>query len=111
MRYQVNHRERVGVATTFLADRADLGKTPVPVFVSHSHFGVPEDPARDIIMVGPGTGIAPFRAFVQERVATKAPGRNWLFFGDQHRATDYLYEEDWTAWLASGALQRADQIA
>ena len=108
VRYQTNQRERVGVATTFLADRAEPGKTPVPVFVSHSHFGVPEDPARDIIMVGPGTGVAPFRAFLQERVATKAPGRNWLFFGDQHRATDYLYEEDWNAWLAAGALQRAD---
>ena len=108
VRYQTNQRERVGVATTFLADRTELGRTPVPVFVSHSHFGVPDDPARDIIMVGPGTGVAPFRAFLQERVATKAPGRNWLFFGDQHRATDYLYEEDWNAWLASGALQRAD---
>ena len=82
--------------------------TPVPVFVSHSHFGLPEDDARDIIMVGPGTGIAPFRAFMQERVATGAAGRNWLFFGDQHRATDYLYEEEWEAWRSAGALARAD---
>jgi sulfite reductase (NADPH) flavoprotein alpha-component len=108
VRYETNHRSRVGVASTFLSDRAELAKTPVPVFVSDSHFGVPADGAKDIIMVGPGTGVAPFRAFMQERVATKAPGRNWLFFGDQHRATDYLYEEEWSAWLAQGALARAD---
>ena len=61
-------------------------------------------------MVGPGTGVAPFRAFLQERVATKATGRNWLFFGDQHRATDYRYEEDWSAWLTTppAPLARAD---
>jgi sulfite reductase (NADPH) flavoprotein alpha-component len=108
VRYETNHRERVGVATTFLSDRAELNTTPVPVFVSDSHFGVPADGAKDIIMVGPGTGIAPFRAFMQERTATKATGRNWLFFGDQHRATDYLYEEEWHAWQAQGALTRAD---
>ncbi|HQY06155.1 MAG TPA: sulfite reductase subunit alpha, partial [Lacunisphaera sp.] len=108
VRYETNHRPRVGVATTFLADRAELRQTPVPVFVSHSHFAVPDDGARDIIMVGPGTGIAPFRAFMQERVATRASGRNWLFFGDQHRATDYLYEEEWSAWQAAGALARVD---
>jgi len=108
VRYETNHRERVGVATTFLSDRAELGTTAVPVFVSDSHFGVPEDGAKDIIMVGPGTGIAPFRAFMQERVATNAQGRNWLFFGDQHRATDYLYEEEWHAWQTQGVLTRAD---
>jgi sulfite reductase (NADPH) flavoprotein alpha-component len=108
VRYETNHRARVGVATTFLSDRAELKTTSVPVFVSDSHFGVPADGAKDIIMVGPGTGIAPFRAFLQERVATKATGRNWLFFGDQHRATDYLYGEEWQAWQASGALARAD---
>lgn len=108
VRYETNHRSRVGVATTFLSDRAELKATPVPVFVSDSHFGVPADGTKDIIMVGPGTGIAPFRAFLQERVATKATGRNWLFFGDQHRATDYLYEEEWKAWQASGALARVD---
>jgi len=76
--------------------------------VSDSHFGVPEDKAKDIIMVGPGTGIAPFRAFMQERLATSATGRNWVFFGDQHRATDYLYEEEWTKWQADGKLARID---
>ena len=82
VRYETNHRSRVGVASTFLSDRATLQATPVPVFVSDSHFCVPEDGAKDIIMVGPGTGIAPFRAFMQERVATQATGRNWVFFGD-----------------------------
>ncbi|HSY54534.1 MAG TPA: sulfite reductase subunit alpha [Opitutaceae bacterium] len=108
VRYTTNHRERVGVCSTFLADRVHAGTTPVPVFVSHSHFGVPEDGARDIIMVGPGTGIAPFRAFLQERVATGAKGRNWVFFGDQHHATDYLYEAEWNDWLAKGQLARID---
>jgi sulfite reductase (NADPH) flavoprotein alpha-component len=59
-------------------------------------------------MVGPGTGIAPFRGFMQERAAAGATGRNWLFFGDQHRATDFLYEEDWQRWLADGKLTRLD---
>lgn len=108
LRYLTNHRERVGVCSTFLSDRVQLGSTPVPVFISHSHFGLPEDGARDIIMVGPGTGIAPFRAFLQEREAAGARGRDWLFFGDQHRATDYLYEKDWAGWLAKGRLTRLD---
>ncbi len=108
VRYETNHRERVGVCTTFLADRVQVGTTPVPVFVSHSHFGLPEDGTKDVIMVGPGTGIAPFRAFVQDRVASGATGRNWVFFGDQHRATDFLYEEDWNHWLAQGQVARLD---
>lgn len=107
VRYETNHRSRVGVASTFLADRA-APPTPVPVFVSDSHFGVPDDKAKDIIMVGPGTGIAPFRAFMQERIATGATGRNWVFFGDQHKATDFLYEEEWAQWQAEGRLQRLD---
>jgi sulfite reductase (NADPH) flavoprotein alpha-component len=108
VRYETNHRSRVGVCSTFLSDRAELRSTPVPVFVSDSHFGVPADGAKDIIMVGPGTGIAPFRAFMQERIATNATGRNWLFFGDQHKATDYLYEEEWVQWQAQGKLARVD---
>lgn len=108
VRYETNHRERVGVCSTFLADRVQVGTTPTPVFVSHSHFGPPEDPACDAIMVGPGTGVAPFRAFVQDRWAAGAAGRNWLFFGDQHRATDFLYHEEWEEALASGRLARLD---
>lgn len=108
VRYRTNGRDRVGVCSTFLAERAPTGQSAVPLFVSSSHFGPPEDPAKDCIMVGPGTGIAPFRAFVQERAATKATGRNWLFFGDQRRSTDFLYEEEWERALAAGVLTRLD---
>lgn len=108
VRYETNHRERVGVCSSFLSERALVGKTPVPVFVSDSHFGPPEDGAKDCIMIGPGTGIAPFRAFVQDRVASGATGRNWLFFGDQKRGTDFLYEEEWQHYLAKGQLTRLD---
>jgi len=108
VRYESNGRRRYGVCSTFLADRVTRRKTPIPVFVAEAHFRLPEDPARDIIMVGPGTGIAPFRAFVQERVATGATGRNWLFFGDQHRATDYLYGDEWERLRADGKLARID---
>jgi sulfite reductase (NADPH) flavoprotein alpha-component len=108
VRYQTNGRQRSGVCSTFLSDRVQLGATPVPVFVSDSHFGPPADPARDCIMVGPGTGIAPFRAFVQDRVALGATGRNWVFFGDQKRATDFLYEEEWFAYLERKQIARLD---
>ncbi|MEO7598220.1 MAG: sulfite reductase subunit alpha [Opitutus sp.] len=108
VRYQTNHRERVGVCSTFLSDRVQVGSTRSSVFVSHSHFGPPQDGAADAIMVGPGTGIAPFRAFVQDRVASGATGRNWVFFGDQHRATDFLYEEEWKQLRAKGVLSRLD---
>lgn len=108
VRYVTNGRQRVGACSTFLADRVAIGAPTVQVFVSHSHFGPPEDGSKDVIMVGPGTGIAPFRAFVQDRVAAGATGRNWLFFGDQHRATDFLYEEEWIAWQKAGKLARLD---
>lgn len=108
VRYETNSRNRVGVCSTHLADRVQVGTTPLPVFVSHSHFGPPPDATKDAIMVGPGTGIAPFRAFVQDRIAMGATGRNWVFFGDQHRATDFLYEEEWSEWLAGGAIHRMD---
>ncbi len=108
VRYESNFRRRYGVCSTFLADRVTRRKTLIPVFVAKSHFGLPEDPTRDIIMVGPGTGIAPFRAFAQERVATGATGRNWLFFGDQHERTDYLYGDEWKRLLAEGRMARID---
>ena len=108
VRYTTNHRERHGVCSTFLADRVVVNETPTPVFVSNSHFGPPENGAVDCIMVGPGTGIAPFRAFVQDRVASGATGRNWLFFGDQKHATDFLYQEEWEKYLADGKLTRLD---
>jgi sulfite reductase (NADPH) flavoprotein alpha-component len=106
VRYEKHGRNRKGVASTFLADRAgDL----VRVFVQQSHgFRPPTNGDAPMIMVGPGTGIAPFRAFLEERVATGAKGKNWLFFGDQKRSTDFLYEEQLAAWQKSGFLTRLD---
>lgn len=108
VRYETNGRDRVGVASSFLADRVTVGEPEVPVYVQSSHFRLPEDPATDIIMVGPGTGVAPFRAFIQERAASEAEGRSWLFFGDQKRAYDYLYEEEMEAYVADGSLDKID---
>lgn len=108
VRYKTNNRDRVGVCSTFLSDRVQVSDTATPVFVSHSHFGPPEDTSRDAIMIGPGTGIAPFRAFVQDRVAAGAKGRNWVFFGDQKKSADFLYEEEWTKYLADGSVARLD---
>jgi sulfite reductase (NADPH) flavoprotein alpha-component len=108
VRYSTNQRERVGVCSTFMADRIEVGSTPTPIFVADSHFGPPEDPSKDCIMVGPGTGIAPFRAFAQDRVAAGATGRNWVFFGDQKGATDYLYGDEWDAYVANGQVARMD---
>jgi sulfite reductase (NADPH) flavoprotein alpha-component len=108
VRYQSHGRDRKGVASTFLADRvgdADL----VKVYVQPSHgFKPPTNGNTPMIMVGPGTGIAPFRAFLEERLATDAKGKNWLFFGDQTRAADFLYEEQLTGWLKDGLLTRLD---
>jgi sulfite reductase (NADPH) flavoprotein alpha-component len=108
VRYELDGRLRKGVCSTFLADRVtDEGR--VPVFVHKSpHFRVPADGSCPIIMVGPGTGIAPFRAFLEERRATGATGKNWLFFGDQRASTDFLYEEELTAMRADGTLSRLD---
>jgi sulfite reductase (NADPH) flavoprotein alpha-component len=105
VRYESHGRTRKGVCSTFLADRVEAGGI-VPVFVQTSHgFRLPSDPSTPIIMVGPGTGIAPFRAFLEERRATGASGKNWLFFGDQQRACDFLYEEELTAMQSDGFLR------
>jgi sulfite reductase (NADPH) flavoprotein alpha-component len=106
VRYQSHGRDRKGVCSTFLSDR--IGEyTTVPVYVDHnSNFKLPADPSRPVIMVGPGTGIAPFRAFVEEREAIGASGKNWLFFGDQHFMTDFLYQSEWLKYLKSGVLTR-----
>ncbi len=94
VRYDAYGRDRKGVCSTFLADRVQPGAS-VPIYLQpNNHFGLPEEPERPIIMVGPGTGIAPFRAFLQERRANDAPGENWLFFGEQHEDSDFLYEEE-----------------
>jgi sulfite reductase (NADPH) flavoprotein alpha-component len=105
VRYESHGRKREGVCSTFLADRADAA--PVPVFVhTAKHFRVPEDLSTPVIMVGPGTGIAPFRAFLQERKAAGGTGKNWLFFGDQKAATDFLYREELEAYQAEGILHQ-----
>lgn len=100
-------RVRDGVASTFLADRG-IGAGPVAATITTSHFRLPSDPATPVIMCGPGTGIAPFRAFLQERAARGIKGRTWLFFGDQHQATEFLYRSEFEAWMADGTLQRLD---
>ena len=106
--YEKNNRLRKGVASTFLADRVQAG-SPVKVFVQASHgFTVPSDDSAPMIMVGPGTGIAPFLSFLQERQTRKADGKNWLFFGDQKSSTDFLYEQQLTAWRGEGLLTRLD---
>lgn len=108
VRYQTNGRSRSGVASTYLADRISLNTLGVPVYIAHSSFDLPASDAGNIIMVGPGTGIAPFRSFIQERVARNAQGRSWLFFGDRNQATDFLYQEEWEAHLAKGELTHMD---
>jgi sulfite reductase (NADPH) flavoprotein alpha-component len=106
VRYKVSKRTRLGVASTFLADRVAPGQR-VKVYVQRAqHFGLPADPATPIIMIGPGTGVAPFRAFLHERMATKAPGRNWLFFGHQHRDYDFFYEDEFSGMRAANVLTR-----
>ncbi len=108
VRYESHGRKRNGVCSTYLAD---LVKTsdPVQVFVQpNKHFRLPADGSTPIIMVGPGTGIAPFRAFVEHRAALGSPGKNWLFFGDQHYTYDFLYQLEWQEHLKEGALTRLD---
>lgn len=108
VRYCAHNRDREGVCSTFLAGRV-LENEKLPIYVQpNKHFRLPVDPSVPIIMVGPGTGIAPFRAFVEEREATGATGKNWLFFGDQHRACDYLYGEEWDEKVRKGILTRCD---
>ena len=105
--YESRGRIRKGVCSTFLAQRAD--KVPVPVYPSLAkHFHMPEDLNTPLIMIGPGTGIAPFRAFLQERQAVGAKGKNWLFFGAQREKCDYAYKEDWEKFSRDGLLARLD---
>jgi sulfite reductase (NADPH) flavoprotein alpha-component len=107
VRYEGNGRARTGVASTFVADRLKKGRKVRVKLRPNRHFGLPAAD-RDIIMVGPGTGIAPFRAFVQERRATGATGRSWLFFGDRQFTHDFLYQLEWQDALADGSLSRMD---
>ena len=108
VRYDSNGRERKGVCSTYLADRIEEGSA-IDVFVTpNKHFKVPANPDAPLIMVGPGTGIAPFRAFIEERQATEAKGKNWLIFGDQHYLTDFLYQTEWQSYLEDGVLTKLD---
>jgi len=106
VRYAVGARTRFGVASTFLAGRI-APQSKVKAYVQKAQgFGLPADPAVPIIMIGPGTGIAPFRAFLHERMATKAPGRNWLFFGHRNSRYDFFYEDELAGMKAAGVLTR-----
>ena len=109
VRYRSHGRDRKGVCSTFLADRVALNATDVPVYIQKSHgFRIPKNGDTSMIMVGPGTGIAPFRAFLEERLATAAKGKNWLFFGDQKKEFDYLYREELEGFRQDGLLSRFD---
>src|SRR5712671_3091873 len=106
VRYVVGKRRRLGLASTFLAERIKPGDQ-VKVYVQKAHgFALPQDPKTPIIMIGPGTGIAPFRAFLLDRKATGASGKNWLFFGHQRSSCDFLYSDELNAMKTSGLLTR-----
>lgn len=108
VRYHTHSRDRQGLCSGHLGERADVGKN-LPIFLhANQNFRLPEDTAAPVIMIGPGTGIAPFRAFLQHRQAHGHTGRNWLFFGEQRQASDFLYKQDWEAMQASGTLTRID---
>ncbi len=108
VRYDAHGRERKGVCSILCAERLQPGDT-LPVYVQHNqNFKLPKDPETPIIMVGPGTGVAPFRSFMQEREETGAEGKAWMFFGDQHYVTDFLYQTEWQNWLKDGVLTKMD---
>lgn len=108
VRYTAYGRERKGVCSVQVAERVQVGDT-IPVFVqANKHFNMPESLDTDIIMVGPGTGIAPFRSFIQERSVNNAAGRSWLLFGDQHAASDFLYQDEFEQYQKDGVLTKID---
>ncbi|MCY8399531.1 assimilatory sulfite reductase (NADPH) flavoprotein subunit [Bacillus haynesii] len=108
VRYNTHGRDRKGVCSVLCAERLQPGDT-LPVFIQpNKNFKLPENPEAPIIMVGPGTGVAPFRSFMQEREETGAPGKSWMFFGDQHFVTDFLYQTEWQKWLSDGVLTKMD---
>lgn len=108
VRYNTHGRDRKGVCSVLCAERLQPGDT-LPVFIQpNKNFKLPENPEAPIIMVGPGTGVAPFRSFMQEREETGASGKSWMFFGDQHFVTDFLYQTEWQKWLSDGVLTKMD---
>ncbi len=104
VRYHSHGRDRTGVCSCYIADDVEVGDQVRIYFHHNNNFRLPESDETPIIMIGPGTGIAPFRAFVEERAARGAKGKNWLFFGDQHFSYDYLYQLEWLDYLESGVL-------
>lgn len=108
VRFDIEGRARAGGASSFLADRVEEDGE-VRVFIEHNdNFRLPENPETPVIMIGPGTGIAPFRAFMQQRAADEAPGKNWLFFGNPHFTEDFLYQVEWQRYVKDGVLNRID---
>jgi len=108
LRYQAHNRDRLGTCSVHCAERVEPGDS-LQVFVhSNPNFRQPADPDAPIIMVGPGTGVAPFRAFVEDREESSVEGKSWLFFGDRHFRTDFLYQVEWLRWLKLGVLTRLD---
>ncbi len=108
VRYDVEGRARTGGASGFLADRVEEDGE-IRVFIEHNdNFRLPANPETPVIMIGPGTGIAPFRAFMQQRAADDAPGKNWLFFGNPHFTDDFLYQVEWQRYVKEGVLNRID---
>jgi sulfite reductase (NADPH) flavoprotein alpha-component len=106
VRYEIRGRQREGLCSTWMADRWPLGTTATLYLQNQQkHFAMPESASTPLIMVGPGTGLAPFRAFIEERRALASPGKNWLFFGEQRRATDFFYEEQLTGFARDGFLR------
>jgi sulfite reductase (NADPH) flavoprotein alpha-component len=108
LRYESHGRERAGVASIDMTARRRAGDRLNVFLRPNQHFRLPSDPARPVIMIGPGTGVAPFRGFMQEREATGATGRNWLVFGHRNFMHDFLYQLEWQDWLKSGLLSRMD---
>ncbi|MFS0917767.1 assimilatory sulfite reductase (NADPH) flavoprotein subunit [Brevibacillus sp. 179-C 1.1 NHS] len=108
VQYEARGRERYGVCSSYIANRLETGDT-LPIFVQHNpNFKLPANLDIPLIMIGPGTGVAPFRSFLGEREELGATGKTWLFFGDQHFSTDFLYQLDWQSWLKKGVLTRMD---
>jgi sulfite reductase (NADPH) flavoprotein alpha-component len=108
VRYDSHGRARKGVASCYLADDVAIDGSVAIYVKPNKHFRLPVDKNAPVIMVGPGTGIAPFRAFMQQREADAAKGKNWLFFGDQHYNFDFLYQTEWQDWSESGLLTNLD---
>lgn len=108
VRWEAHGRRHGGVASTYFADRRKVGETANIYVKPNRHFGVPDDPSRPMIMIGAGTGVAPYRGFVEERMETGANGKNWLFFGERNYTDDFLYQLEWQDFIEDGVLTRID---